>query len=66
MLRDGAVFHDRRFLQMNPLLSLLLVLLVLSVLTLCAVVEHSQLEQIDFGATVPASFDELQPIHLPF
>src|SRR5437763_10244184 len=65
MLRDWAVFHDRRFLQINPLLFLLLVLLVLSVLTLFAVMEHAKLEQIDFGATVHASFNELEPIHIP-
>jgi hypothetical protein len=52
--------------QIKPLLSLLSFLLVLSVLTLFAVVEHSKLEQIDFGTTVHASFDELKPIDIPF
>src|SRR5229473_471340 len=56
----------RRFLQRNHLLSLLLVLLVLSVLTLFTVMEYSKLEQIDFGTTIHASFDELKPIHIPF
>jgi hypothetical protein len=44
---------------MNHLLSWLLVLLVLSVLALCAVMEHAELEQIDSGATVHASFTEV-------
>ena len=57
MQRACAVFQT---------LLLLLVPLVLSVLTLFAVVEHSKLEQVNFGTTVHASFDELQPIHIPF
>ena len=28
--------------------------------------EHAKFEQIDFGATVHASFDELEAIHIPF
>jgi len=28
------------------------------------VIEYAKLEQIDFGATVHASFDELEPIHI--
>ena len=66
MLRDCTVFHDLRFLQMTYLLSLLIFLLVLSVLTLFAVMEHAKLEKIDFSATVHASFDELEPIHIAF
>src|SRR5216684_6992966 len=50
---------------MNYLLSLLLFLLVLSVLIFLALMEHSTFEQIDLGATVHASFDELEPIHMP-
>ncbi len=57
MQRACAVFQT---------LLLLLVPLVLSVLTLFAVMEHAQLEQIDVGATVHASFDELEPIHIAF
>jgi hypothetical protein len=38
---------------------LLLVPLVLSVLTLFAVIEHAKLEQIDFGATVHHPFTEV-------
>src|SRR6266496_6742673 len=57
MLRVCTVFHALRFLQMNHRLSLLLFLLVLSVLTRFAVMEHAKLEQIDFGATVHTSFD---------
>jgi len=55
MQRACAVFQT---------LLLLLVPLVLSVLTLFAVLEYAKLEQIDFGATVHASFDELEPIHI--
>ncbi len=43
---------------MNHLL-FLLPLLVLSVLTLFAVMEHAKLKQIDFGATIHASFTEV-------
>jgi hypothetical protein len=50
MPRVCTVFHAFQFLQMNHLLSLLLFLLVLSVLTRFAVMEHAKLEQIDFGA----------------
>ena len=57
MQRACAVFQALR---------LLLVPLVLSVLTLFAVIEHAKLEQIDFGATVHAPFDELEPIHIAF
>jgi len=41
-------------------------LLILSVQALLAVMEHSKLEQIEPGATIHASFNELEPIHLPF
>src|SRR6266487_3041873 len=50
MLKNCAVFHHLRFLQVNHRLSLLLFLLVFSVQTLCAVMEHAKFEQIDFGA----------------
>ena len=66
MLRDCTVFHDLRFLQMTYLLSLLIFLLVLSVLTLFAPMEHAKLEKIEFGATIHASFNELKPVHIPF
>jgi ABC-type amino acid transport system permease subunit len=46
--------------------SLLFVPLVLSVLTLFAVMEHAKPEQIDFGTTIHASFYEFEPIHIPF
>src|SRR6266571_5448445 len=65
MLRGCTVFHALRFLQMNHLLSLLLVLLVLSVLIRFAPMEHPKLEKIDFGATIHASFNEFEPIHIP-
>ena len=41
-------------------------LLVLSVLTLSAVMEHTKPEQIDFGTTIHTSFDEFKPIHISF
>jgi hypothetical protein len=41
-------------------------LLVLSVLTLFAPIEYTKLEQIEFGATIHASFNEFEPIHIPF
>src|SRR6266567_1059669 len=66
MLRDYAVFHDLRFLQTNHLLSLMVLLFVLSVPILFALVEYSKLEQIEFGATIHASFDELEPIDVAF
>ncbi len=65
MLRGCTVFHALRFLQMNHLLSLLLFLLVLSVLIRFAPMEHPKLEKIDFGATIHASFNEFEPIHIP-
>ena len=45
-------------------LLLLLVPLVLSVLAPFAMIEYAKLEQIDFGTTIHASFDELEPIHI--
>src|SRR5579872_5720951 len=66
MLRDCTVFHALWFLQMTCRLSLLLLLPVLPALTLCTVMEYAKFEQIDFGATVHASFDELEPIHIAF
>ncbi len=57
MLRVSAAFHDLRFLQTIHLLSLIVVLvLVLSVPTLFAMVEHSKLEKMEFCATIHASF----------
>jgi len=64
MVRGYMVFHTLRFLQMNHWLPLLLFPLVLSVLILFAVMEHTKLEQIDFGATIHTSFDKLEPIHI--
>jgi hypothetical protein len=64
ILRIRVVFHALQFLQVNYRLSLLLFPLVLSVLTCFAAMEHAKLEQINVGATVHASFDELEPIHI--
>jgi hypothetical protein len=47
------------------MISLLCLLLLLSVQTLLAVMEHSKLEQIELGSTIHAAFNELEPIHLP-
>jgi hypothetical protein len=66
MLRVCAIFHALWLLQRNHLLSWLLFPPALSVLTLFAVIEHAKLEQINFGATVHASFDELESIDVPF
>jgi hypothetical protein len=66
MLKVGIVFQALRFLQMSHLLPLHLFLLVLSVLTCFALMEHTKLEQIDVGATIHTSFDELKPIHISF
>lgn len=65
MLRICAIFHTLWFLEKNHLLPLLLVPLVLSLLTLFAMIEYAKLEQIDFGTTIHASFDELKSIHVP-
>jgi hypothetical protein len=35
-------------------------------LILFALVEHSGLEQIDFGTTIHAPFNEFEPIHIAF
>ena len=48
------------------MLFLIVLLLVLSVLILFAPMEHAKLEQIEFGATIQASFNELEPVHIPF
>src|SRR5258708_34148771 len=64
MLRVCVLFYRPRCLQMISLLCLLL--LLLSVQTLLAVMEHSKLEQIELGSTIHAAFNELEPIHLPF
>jgi hypothetical protein len=64
MLRVSAALHDLRFLQTTHLLSLIVLLLVLSVPTLFTLVEHSKLEKIEFGATIHASFTELEPIDI--
>jgi hypothetical protein len=53
-----------RCLQMRFLLRFLR--LVLSLQALLAVMKHSNLEQIELGAPIPAPFNELEPIHLPF
>src|SRR5258708_16151915 len=64
MLRVCVLFYRPRCLQMISLLCLLL--LLLSVQTLVAVMEHAKLEQIELGSTIHAAFNELEPIHLPF
>jgi hypothetical protein len=66
MLRGYAAFHDHRFLQTMHLLSLMVLLLVLSVLTLFAPMKHAKLEKIELGATIHASFNELEPVHISF
>src|SRR5260221_8617813 len=66
MLKGSAAFHDLRLLQTTHLLSLMVLLLVLSVSTLSALVEHSKLEQVQFGATIHTSFNELEPIDIAF
>ena len=66
MLRVCAVFHPLRFREATHVLCLMVLGFVLSVLTHFAVMEHAKLEQIDFGATVHTSFDELKPIHISF
>src|SRR5438876_916294 len=66
MLRGCAVFHHPRFLQTIHLLSLTVLVLVFSVLTLFALMEHSKLEKIELGATIHASFNEFQPVHVTF
>lgn len=58
-------FHHSRFLERNLLLPLLLPLF-LSLLTLFAVMEHTKLEQIDFGMSIHTSFDELKAIYIAF
>src|SRR6266516_1235853 len=59
ILRGCAMFHRPRFLQTICLWSLPVLVLVLSVLTLFALMEHAQLEQIKFGSTIHTSFNEL-------
>ncbi len=53
------MFHHPRFLQTICLCSLPVLVLVLSVLTLFALMEHAQLEQIKLGSTIHATFNEL-------
>jgi hypothetical protein len=66
MLRVCVAFHALQFLQTIHLLCLTVLPLVLSVLILFALVEHSWLEKIDFGATIHAPFNEFEPIHIAF
>ena len=66
MLRGCAIFQHPRFLQTICLWSLPVLVLVLSVLTLFALMEHTKLEQIKLGLTIHASFNELEPIDMPF
>jgi hypothetical protein len=66
MLRACVVFHHPRFLQTTHLLSLIVLVLVLSVLTFLALMEHSKFEKIEFGATIHAPFTQLEPIHMSF
>ena len=66
MLRVCAAFQYLRFLQTIHLLCLIVLLLLLSVPILFALVEHSKLEKIEFGATIHASFNELEPIYIAF
>ena len=66
MLKGCVAFHSLQFLQVIHLLCLMVLPLVLSVPILFALVEHSKLEQIDFGTTIHASFNELEPVHIAF
>ncbi len=58
MLRGCTIFHPPRFLQTIRLWSLPVLVLVLSVLTLFALMEHAKLEQIKLGSTIHTSFNE--------
>jgi len=44
---------------------LCLLLLVLSLQTLLIVMKHAKFEQIELGATIHASFNQFEAIHLP-
>ncbi len=66
MLRGSAMFHPPGFLQTIHLWSLPVLVLVLSVLTLFALMEHAKLEQIKLGSPIHAPFNELEPIDMPF
>ncbi len=59
MLRGCAIFHPPRFLQTIRLWFLPVPVLMLSVLTLFALMEHAQLEQIKLGSTIHAPFTEV-------
>ena|SRR6266446_6313442 len=61
MLRGCAIFQHPRFLQTICLWSLPVLVLVLSVLTLFALMEHAKLEQIKLGSTIHTSFNERIP-----
>ena len=66
MLKGCAMFHPPRFLQTIHVWSVPALVLVLSVLTLFALMEHAKLEQIKLGSTIHAPFNELEPIDVPF
>ncbi len=57
ILRACVAFHALQFLQTIHLLCLMVLPLALAVPILFALVEYSRLEKIDFGTTIPASFD---------
>ncbi len=53
------MFHHPRFLQTIRLWPLPVLVLVLSVLTLFALMEHAKLEQIKLGSTIHTAFTEV-------
>lgn len=63
-LKICVALHPLRFLQTIHLLGLMVLPLVLSVMILFTLVEHSMLEKIDFSTTIHASFNEFEPVHI--
>src|SRR5204862_6217705 len=66
MLRVSAAFCDLRFLEETQRLRWTVLTLVLSLLNAFALIEHSNLEKIEFSAAIHASFNELKSIYIPF
>src|SRR5437660_1552720 len=66
MLRVCAVCHPPRFPEMIYWVSLPVLVLVFPLLILFTLIENSNLEKIELCATIHASFNELQPIYIPF
>lgn len=59
MLRVCAVFPPLRFLEMIHWLCLTILVLVFSVLTPFALIEHSELEKLKLSSTIHTAFTEL-------